>query len=158
MDWLKKLAGYAPDIVSAVVSGGSTLPVTALRILSKEMLGYETDNKKVIEKAIDSATPDEMLKLKQANNEFILRKMQIETQDTQHARVQNNGHWMTWLLPLLVFALFSTMCLSLMFLDMSAENTDVVTFLIGQTSGFMAACLTFWVGSSRGSYEKSSKL
>lgn len=165
MDWLKKLGEYAPDIVGAVLSGGSTLPATALRIASKELIGYETDNQDLVEKAVNDATPEQMLKLKQANNDFIVRKMQIENQelanqreDTQDARKQHNGHWMTWALPLLMFLLFSGMAYGLMKYAIPVENKDILVFMAGQVSGFMAAGVTYWLGSSRGSAEKQMQI
>ena len=163
MEWLKKIAGYAPDIVGAIVSGGATLPATAMRIISKELTGIETDNPQLVEKAVNEATPDQLLKLRQANNDFIIKKMQIESderanerEDTQDARKQNKGHWMTWLLPLLMFCLFSAMSWALLKFAIPEANRDLLIFMAGQVSGFMAAGVTYWLGSSRGSAEKSS--
>ncbi len=163
MEWLKKIAGYAPDIVGAIVSGGATLPATAMRIISKELTGIETDNPQLVEKAVNEATPDQLLKLRQANNDFIIKKMQIESDervneraDTQDARKQNKGHWMTWLLPLLMFCLFSAMSWALLKFAIPESNRDLLIFMAGQVSGFMAAGVTYWLGSSRGSAEKSS--
>ena len=165
MDWLKKLGEYAPDIVGAVLSGGATLPATALRIASKELLGYETDDKNLVEKAVNDATPEQMLKLKQANHEFRIRKVELQNEDlanqradTQDARKRNNGHWMTFALPLLMFVLFSGMAYGLMKYAIPAENKDILVFMAGQVSGFMAAGVTYWLGSSRGSAEKQMKL
>lgn len=165
MDWLKKLAGYAPDIVGAIASGGATLPATALRIVSKELLGYETDSKELVSQAVESATPEQMLALKQCNNDFIIKKIQLQNQelanqrlDTQHARKEHKGHWMTWLLPLLMFCLFSAMTFVLVKYAIPTENRELLVFLSGQVSGFMAAGVTYWLGSSRGSAEKSAKV
>lgn len=164
MDWLKKIVGYAPDIVGAIASGGATLPATALRIISKELTGIETDNIDLVEKAVNNATPDQLLKLRQANNDFIVRKMQIENEelanqrvDTQDARKEHKGHWMTWLLPLLMFLLFSAMVYGLIEYAIPVENKDILVFMAGQVSGFMAAGVTYWLGSSRGSAEKQMK-
>lgn len=165
MEWLKKLAGYAPDIVGAIASGGATLPATALRIVSKELLGYETDSQDLVEKAVSNATPEQMIKLKQANNEFILRKIELHNEelanqraDTQDARKQHDGHWMTFTLPLLMFVLFSAMAYGLIKYAIPTENKDILVFMAGQVSGFMAAGVTYWLGSSRGSAEKQMKL
>lgn len=165
MEWLKKIAGYAPDIVGAIVSGGATLPATALRIISKELTGVETDNIDLVEKAVNGATPDQLLKLKQANNDFIVKKLELQNAelanqrvDTQDARKQHKGHWMTWLLPLLMFLLFSAMAYGLMKWAIPTENKDILVFMAGQVSGFMAAGVTYWLGSSRGSAEKQMSI
>lgn len=163
MEWLKKIAGYAPDIVSAIATGGATLPATALRIVSKELLGYETDNVDLVASAVDKATPDQLLALKQCNNDFIVRRIELrnaelanQRADTQNARREHKGHWMTWLLPLLMFGLFSTLVFTLIKYTIPTENRELLVFLAGQVSGFMAAGVTFWLGSSRGSAEKST--
>lgn len=165
MEWLNKIIGYAPDIVGAVLSGGATLPATALRIISKELTGVETDNIDLVEKAVNNATPSQLLKLKQANNDFVIKKMQLQNEelanqrvDTQNARKEHKGHWMTWLLPLLMYCLFSFLSYALMKFAIPEENRDLLIFMTGQVSGFMAAGVTYWLGSSRGSAEKSSRL
>ncbi len=40
---------------------------------------------------------------------------------------------------------------------MRCRETDTV-FMVGQVSGFMAAGVTYWLDSSRGSAEKQMKL
>ena len=163
MEWLKKLAGYAPDIVGAIVSGGATLPATALRIASKELLGYETDDIKLVENAVTNATPEQMAAMTNANNNFRLRKMELQNEelanqrsDTQNARREHSGHWMTWLLPLLLYILFSGMAYGLTKYAIPEDNKDILVFMAGQVSGFMAAGVTYWLGSSRGSAEESA--
>ena len=165
MDWIKKIAGYAPDIAGAILSGGATLPATALRIVSKELLGYESDSEDIVSKAVNNASADDLLKLRQANNDFIVRKIQLENdelanqrRDTQNARREHKGHWMTWLLPLLLFVLFSAMSWALVKFAIPESNRDLLIFMTGQVSGFMAAGVTYWLGSSRGSAEKSANL
>lgn len=165
MDWLKKIAGHAPDIVAAIASGGATLPATALRIVSKELLGYETNNADLVEKAVNNATPGQLIALRQCNNDFIIRKIELQNQewanqraDTQDARKNNKGHPMTVVLPLLLFCLFSAMSYALVKYAIPEENRDILTFMTGQVSGFMAAGVTYWLGSSRGSAEKSSAM
>ena len=163
MNWIGKIAEYAPDIAGAIMSGGATLPATAMRIASKELLGYETDNQELVKSEVEKATPEQMLKLKTANNDFIVKKMQLENEarqnemlDTQSARKEHKGHWMTWLLPLLMFVLFLAMAFALVRFAIPEDNKDIVVFMAGQVSGFMAAGVTYWLGSSRGSAEKSA--
>lgn len=165
MEWLKKIAGYAPDIVGAIVSGGATLPATALRVISKELTGVETDNAELVEKAVNNASPDELLKLKEANNAFLIRKMDLQYQelanqrvDTQSARKEHKGHWMTFLLPLLLLGLAGWLSYELLNSSMPESNRDVLVFIVGQVFGYLGAGITYWLGSSRGSAEKNTQL
>jgi len=165
MDWLKKIAGHAPDIVAAIASGGATLPAAALRIVSKELLGYETNNADLVEKAVNNATPDQLIALRQCNNDFIIRKIELQNQewanqraDTQDARKQNKGHWMTWLVPLLLIVIAAALSYGLMIIAIPDANQDIVFFVAGQIFAMTTAGVTYWVGSSRGSAEKSSAM
>ena len=83
MDWLKKLAGYAPDIAAAIASGGTSLAVTGLRILGNELLDNESATESEVAKAVQGASPDQMITLTRVNNEFKLEKLRIESQDKQ---------------------------------------------------------------------------
>lgn len=83
MDWLKKLAGYAPDIVGAIASGGATLPATALRILGKELLDNEYASESEVAQAVKNATPEQLTALTKINNEFKVEMATIEANDRQ---------------------------------------------------------------------------
>ena len=91
MDWLKKLVEYAPDIVTAIASGGATLPVMAIKAVSKELLGVETDDIKQVKAAVEAATPEEMIGLTKANNTFKIEMQRLENQDKQaeHSTTQD---------------------------------------------------------------------
>ena len=73
-NWLDKLKEYAPSIASAVLSGGVTLPQLAYKAI-EDATGLAITNEATAANAINSAKPEVMLKLKQANNDF-----QIEMQ------------------------------------------------------------------------------
>ena len=83
MDWLKKLAGYAPDIATAIATGGTSLAGTAFKIVSQELLGTESGSDDEVVSAIQAATPEQMTAMTRVNNEFILEKLRIENQDLQ---------------------------------------------------------------------------
>ena len=88
MDWLKKLAGYAPDIAAAVATGGGSLAATGLRILGKELLGTEHASESEVREAVMNASPEQMVQLQRINNEFKLEKMRIENADKQSEHKQ----------------------------------------------------------------------
>ena len=162
MDWLKKLAGYAPDIVGAIVSGGATLPATALRIASKELLGYETDNKDLVEKAVNEATLEKMLALKQANNEFLLRKIQLDNEDrenqrkdTQQAREVHKHHWMPSAICSVLTIGMIAFTSALFVWDIPEANQRMLDTLFGAYLTAWMASINYWVSSSRSSAEKT---
>ena len=172
MEWLKKIAGYAPDIVGAIVSGGATLPATALRIISKELTGVETDNIDLVEKAVNNATPDQLLKLKQANNDFVLKKLEIQADEMNSARQMHAStggeqadkiadRVMKWnIIYAVVIALAQIFALTY-FTDLP----DSVVVVVGNVSGWIIKGVLderkdvtgFYFGSSIGSKSKDKK-
>lgn len=89
MDWLKKLKDYAPDIAMAVASGGATLPQLALKAVA-DAVRVDIKDKTDLASVVTGATPEAMLKIKQANNDYLLKKMQLELNDmqTEHKTTQ----------------------------------------------------------------------
>ena len=89
LDKLKNLVGtVAPALGSAL---GSPLGGAAISMIA-DKLGVP-NNQQAVEKAIRQATPDEMLKLKEADNEFEVKMKELEVdvfrleaEDKQNAR------------------------------------------------------------------------
>lgn len=80
MDWLNKLKQYAPDIAVAVLSGGATLPQLAIKAVSDAVGMDDIKDTNSLAKVIEAANPETMLKIKQANNSFLLEmeKLKVE--------------------------------------------------------------------------------
>ncbi len=72
MDWIKKLKEYAPDIVTAVLTGGATLPQLALKAVA-EATGNEVNTQDDLQRAVESATTEMMFKITHTNNQFKTR-------------------------------------------------------------------------------------
>lgn len=88
MDWLKKLKDYAPDIAMAVISGGTTLPQLALKAVA-DAVGIDTINsQESLAQFVTGATPESMLELKKANNEFTLEMRRLEL-DWEKAKLED---------------------------------------------------------------------
>lgn len=87
LDWIKKIAGYAPDIAAAVATGGSSLAVTGLRILGKELLGNESASESEIEKAVAQASPEQLVNLTRCNNEFKAEMKRLENEAARDKQV-----------------------------------------------------------------------
>ena len=163
MEWLNKIIGYAPDIVGAVLSGGATLPATALRIISKELTGLETDNPDLVEKAVNNASPEQLLRLKQANSDFILKKMQLENEDrkdqredTQQAREAHKHHWMPAAICCVLTLGLLGFTAALFTMTIPEANQRILDTLFGAYLTAWLSSINYWVSSSRSSAEKSA--
>ena len=44
------------------------------------------------------------------------------------------------------------------FIDIPSSNRDTIVYMVGQLAGFAAACVAFWVGTTRQSENKTSLL
>lgn len=171
-DWIKKIAGYAPDIALAVATGGtSAIATTALRIVSKELTGDEDAPIETVQQAVENATHDQLLALKRCNNEFMLEKMHIEAGEMASARdmYKSTGHEqadkiadkvMNWNMPAAVILGLVQILALAYFTDLP----EMVVLAIGNVSGWIikgllderATVCGFYFGSSIGSKAKDA--
>ena len=87
-----------------------------------------------------------------------VQRAEMEIADAQQARVVHQGHWMPWVLTILLALMVASMGAGLFVLDTPAENREVVYLLAGQLLGAFATAIAYWLGSSRGSAEKQRAL
>lgn len=83
-EWIKKIGQYAPDIAAAVATGGGSLAATGLRILGQELLGRESASENDIERAVSNASPDKLVELQKANNQFKVEMASINAEERKH--------------------------------------------------------------------------
>ncbi|WP_299202557.1 hypothetical protein [uncultured Amphritea sp.] len=102
MDWLKKIAGYAPDIAAAIATGGtSVIASTALRIAANELTGDPESSIDIVSGAARNATPEQLVALQTANNDFLVK---LEALDVERLAVVNqtmqaeskSEHWVQY--------------------------------------------------------------
>ena len=181
MDWLKKLGEYAPDIVGAIASGGATLPATALRVISKELLGYEVEDVDAIGAAVKSATPEQMAALTKANNTFKIELIKLQNEESEKARRSEVDEMAsarksygkhnqqadkiadkitTWNIPYILFMVVLNCGVVYLFRN-DAALVAIASNLIGMAINSLVSQLQsvtgFYFGSSIGSKAKASK-
>lgn len=85
MDWIRKIASYAPDIALALTSGGtSTLGSIALRLVSEALTGVSTTSEKELKSMVEvDFSEDDLQGLAKVNNQFLIDKLRIEKEDAQ---------------------------------------------------------------------------
>lgn len=161
-DWKSTLATVAPTIATAF---GGPLAGVAVNMVA-DALGVEPDSE-VVQKAIASGNPEIMLKLKQAENDFVLkleelgierdrlvvqntdsaRKMQIETKSLIPA-----------ILSIVTVIGFFGLLIGASLGALTLTGSDVMMLLLGVLARETASVYNFWLGSSRGSQEKTALL
>ncbi|MGB0894022.1 MAG: hypothetical protein ACPGUD_06400 [Parashewanella sp.] len=171
MDW-KSIAGTVGSIAGAVAPLLTGPAGIAVSIGSQIASALGTDNSPEAVQAELQKNPEAALKLQQwafeeraqiRENHFKLQELEHEKHkaemlDTQNARKAHKDHWMPWAISLALFALFSAMGTALFMLSIPDGNRDLVVYLAGQVSGFLATAIVYWLGSSKGSSDKSKLL
>jgi len=163
MNWLTKLAEYAPSIAGAVLSGGATLPQLALKAIS-DATGVNVSNETDLANMVESASPEVMLKLKQANNSFKIRMRELDNElvsaelgDVQDARKNHKHSWM----PAIICGMLSVAVISftatLMFITIPEENTRIIDTLFGAFLTAWLSSINYWVGTTRTSADKDKR-
>ena len=164
MSWVDKLLGYAPDIAGAILSGGATLPALAMKAIS-DATGQDINTKEQAEHAINSASPEVMLKVKQANNAFKIRMKELsnelattEIADVQHARVwQKDSNMPAFICVTLTLAVIA-FAAALMVWTVPVENVRLIDTLFGSVLTAWLGSLAFFNGTTRSSSDKNRAL
>ena len=152
LDKIKNLVGtVAPALGSAL---GSPLGGAAISMIA-DKLGVP-NNQQAVEKAIRQATPDEMLKLKEADNEFEIKMKELdvdvfrlETEDKQNARAAFSKDWTTKLMGLLTLSGFMAY-IFLVTLQPPEQNSEaLINLVLGYLGGLASAVISFYFGASQ---------
>lgn len=169
-DWKKMLGTVAPWIGAAATGG-----VPALVGMAAAQVGqaFGSDVKPTLDaigQAISGATPDQMLALKQADNEFAVKMkelgfqneqalLQIAADDRASARAMHTAV-RDFSTPILSFAVTAAFFLTLYIvltksLNIDPSMRDVVMIMIGNLCSTFTQVMNFRFGTSVGSKDKT---
>ena len=164
-NWRTLVGTVAPALGTAL---GGPLIGMAVSAIGKAVLGKDDATHDEIEAAMANATPEMLLKLKQADQAFALemKKLDVdiyalETKDVQSARALFSvNYWPQMILSaLFVGGYFIILSLYITgHVMIEATLKDTVTVLIGIMSASVTGIMGFWFGSSFGSREKTAAL
>lgn len=150
---IKGLVGaVAPTLGTAL---GSPLGGAAMSLIA-EKLGVKNEPK-AIEQAIQTATPEQLLAIKEAELDFESKMAQmevdvfaLESADVQNARQAHKGDWtprVFGLLSLLGFLFY----IFLVTLQPPDANSDtIVSLVLGYLGGLVSGISSFYFGASHG--------
>lgn len=176
MDWKSIVKAVAPTIGAAL---GGPLGGTALRTIAGILLGDENASEEAIQQAVISASPEMLLSLKKADQEFekAMRELGIKEQalyvdDTKHARDSHKGDRAVFRLGLAVLSTFALVmgfsmygAYELLTGGMHVQDMGVVAAVfgfLGTVIGYVAAnaqqVVAYFFGSSAGSKQKTDAM
>jgi hypothetical protein len=148
---LKNIVGaVAPTLGTAL--GGPMAGMAGNMIA--EVLGVP-NNPKAIEKGIAEATPEQMLELKKAEQEFEVQMKELdvdvfklETQDKQDARSKFNKDWTARIMGIATVGGFLGY-IFLVTLQPPEQNSEaLINLVLGYLGGLASAVISFYFGAS----------
>lgn len=150
-DMLKNLVGaVAPTIGTAL---GGPMGGMAANMIA-DVLGVP-NTPKAIEKAIQEATPEQMLELKKAEQEFEIQMKELEVDvfklevaDTQDARGKFSKDWTARIMGISVVGGFMGY-IFLVTLQPPEQNSEaLINLVLGYLGGLASAVISFYFGAS----------
>lgn len=160
VNWKKTLATVAPTIATAL---GGPLAGVAVKLAS-DALGVEA-NEKAIQESIKTSDPNVFLKLKQAENNFLIRleelgieKERIAAGDRHSARSLFSVDKRPQIILSAVFIVGYFVVLFALFtgeLTLADGYKEVLVLLLGILTREVPTIMQFWFGSSVGSKDKT---
>jgi hypothetical protein len=159
-NWKQTLAAVAPTLAAAL---GGPLAGAAVNVIGKALLGEDRAfDEDMVSQAVLGANPDQLLALKNADNDFNVQMKKLDVENTKSARKFAVD---TSIMPQVFLSIVYTVgYFLLVYALMSGEITiepsimPMVTTLLGVMTAAQAQIMNFWFGSSSGSKEKTSKL
>ena len=160
----KKLGGLLKGIVGTVAPTlgaalGSPMGGMATKMIA-DVLGVP-NNPKSIENAIENATPEQMLELKKAEQEFEVQMKELdvdifslETADKQDARNKFSKDWTARIIGLVTIAGFLGY-IFLVTLQPPEQNSEaLINLVLGYLGGLASAVISFYFGASHSGKDK----
>ena len=154
----------APGIATAL---GGPLAGMAARVISETLLGKPDGSTKDIETALLGASPETMLKLKEADQTFAvkmeelgvdLEKIHADDRDSarkRHAAMKDNT---PAILAVAVFIGFFGILGVLMFSRVPEESLSPLNVMLGALATIIVQVAAYYFGSSRGSAAKNATI
>lgn len=164
-DWTDTLEALAPGLATALGGPVAGLAVTAI----EKVFGLEpgAGTPETMALALNTATPDQLLALKKADQEFTVQMKQLDIdlekigeQDRDSARqmqAQDKSKIPATLAIMLTVGFFTLLGL-MAFKDIPTENKDVLNLMVGSLGTAWITMIAFYFGSSRGSQGKDETI
>ena len=148
---IKGLIGaVAPTIGQAL---GGPLGGTAAQAIA-QVLGCKPDEKS-IEKAVQTATPEQLAEIKKAELDFEARMKELdvdvfklETADIQNARENFKGDWTPRFIAIACVLFFGGYIAMVTIQDPAANDDGIVNLVLGYLGGIVSSIISFYYGAS----------
>jgi hypothetical protein len=168
MDLLKIVGAVAPTIATAI---GGPLGGMAMKVVA-DALGLPAESsEKDVSKAMAAATPDQLLALKQADQDFAVRMRELDIdlekiaasdRDSARRREAQVRDWMPRVLAFVVVAGFMATVFLVLLGYVDGMKDPLMATTVGTLIGFVSAkceqVVAYYFGSSSSSQQKTQLL
>lgn len=168
-DWKSIVRNVAPEIASFL---GTPAAGVATKFLADQFLGDPKASEKDVASAIQNASPDQLLKLKQCDQDFKekmaslnldAQKLVIQDRDSARQLFKVNIWPQIILSALFVIGYFSLIGILIWMmskdgLQINVQILGILTTVLGVLTAAIPQIMQFWFGSSKGSKDKDAGL
>lgn len=161
MKWIDKLKDYAPDIAAAFLTGGATLPQLALKAVS-DVVGKDVKDVAALTSVVEQASPETMLLITQANNQFKIRMAELgneltatELADVQNARETHKHSKMPAIICVVLTIMVSAITMVMFWKAIPEGNASTLYLIIGQVVTLWGGSVIYFIGTTRSSNNKT---
>jgi len=154
---LKNIIGAVAPTLGTAISG--PLGGMAMGKIA-EVLGVSNDQKSV-QQAIQNATPEQMMELKKAEQEFEtqMKKLDVdvfklETQDKQNARSMFSKDWTARVIGVAIIGGFMGYIFLVTIQPPEQNSEALINLVLGYLGGLASAIISFYFGASNTSDKK----
>ena len=149
---IKSIVGaVAPTLGTAL---GGPLGGAAASMIA-DALGCD-DNEKAINKAIQTATPEQLSLIKEADAEFDAKMKELdvdlfalETADKQDARQHFGKDWTAKLIGIVMVLFFCSYIAMITIMPPEQNSMELINLVLGYMGGLVSAVVSFYFGASQ---------
>lgn len=160
MNWKSIVSTVAPTIATAL---GGPMAGAAVKFLGSQFLDDENATEDQVAEYVRNASPDQLLKIKQADQEFTLQMeklgvdvFKIEAEDKKNARAEHKHSKMPSILSVVLTLLVAAIVALLFYLEVPEGAREVLFMLLGVVVKEWGNSMQYWFGTTRGSAEKTA--
>lgn len=160
-DWKGLVRTVAPGIATAL---GGPLAGLAVNALSTSLLGRPDGTTDDVASAVATASPDLLMKIKQAELDFQARlvdagvkleEIASSDRDSARRRQENVRDWAPNILAMTVTLGFFGIIGFMSAVDLPSSNRDLLNVMLGALGAAWTSVISYFFGSSAGSLEKT---
>ena len=164
MDWKNVISTVAPWIGTALGGPLGGMAVSAIA----DALNLDDKTESAIKTALSGASPEQLLALKNADQEFALRMQEIgfkneqalaalAVDNTKDARdlQKVTRSWVPSALSIIITLGFLGILVGMMSGDLTSSDNQALLIMLGALGAAFGAVINYWLGSTMGSSRKT---